>query len=266
MTAKPFAKWVGGKRALLPHLRARVPAQFNRYFEPFVGGGAMFFDMQPPMSQLTDMNAHLIRTYAAVRDDVENVIAQASALAAANCREFYYAARSLDPAELDDAAAAAWFLYVNSAGFNGLWRVNKAGRLNVPYGSKNGAFAVDVDNMRACSAALQNARIAHAHYADAVADARDGDFVYFDPPYVPMSASSSFTAYTADGFHDAEQLRLAATIRALKARGVFVLVSNSGAPRVRELYAGLTIHEVARSGRISCKGDGRAPVKEVIAW
>lgn len=263
---KPFVQWIGGKRALLPHLQAAAPASFKRYFEPFMGGAALFWALRPQCAQLSDANPHLVRTYVAVRDLVEQVIEEFSALASANSKDFYLAARTIDPFALDDASAAAWFLYLNRACFNGLWRVNRAGRFNVPYGTNARPMLVDADNLRACSAALQGVSILHAAFVDAVRDARAGDFVYFDPPYAPLSASASFTAYTAEGFGDAEQTQLRDLALALKARGVHVLLSNSAAPRVLELYQGFGGKFVERSGRVSCKGDGRAAVKEVLAW
>lgn len=271
---KPFFRWVGGKREMLPHLLAQMPAEYGEYFEPFTGGAALFWAARPARAQLSDANPHLVRTYVAVRDDVDAVLNELRALTLADSKEFYLAARTVDPVSLSDAAAAAWFLYLNRACFNGLWRVNKAGRFNVPYGVEGRApreFGVrlsdgNVDNLRACSAALQGVVIGRANYADAVARAQAGDFVYFDPPYVPLTASASFTAYTADGFGDAEQVALRDTALALKARGVHVLLSNSAAPRVLELYAGFGGKFVERSGRVSCKGDGRAAVKEVLAW
>jgi DNA adenine methylase len=260
---KPFIKWVGGKRQILHELRARLPAEFGTYHEPFLGGGALFFDLLPQRAQLSDTNERLVRTYRAVRDRVEDVIARLSACP--HDRGFYYAARDIDVDALDDVGVATWFIYMNKTGFNGLYRVNKRGEYNVPFGDQTNPTICDADNLRACSAALRNALILNLSFEHVASAAKPGAFVYFDPPYVPLSTSSSFTAYTRSGFGPAEQAKLRDAARDMKARGVHVLLSNSSAPEVFELYRdGFEIETVGASRAINCKAEGRGKIAETL--
>jgi DNA adenine methylase len=263
MKPKPFIKWVGGKRQLLPELRARIPAKFGTYHEPFLGGGALFFDLLPERAQLSDTNERLVRTYRAVRDSVEEVIARLSTCP--HDREFYYAARAIDVDSLDDVGVATWFIYMNKTGFNGLYRVNKRGEYNVPFGDQESPTICDADNLRACSKALATAYLFCNAFDDATRGAASGDFVYLDPPYVPLSTSSSFTAYTRGGFGPAEQAKLRDVARDLKARGIHVLLSNSSAPEVFELYRdGFEIETVGATRAINCKAEGRGKIAETL--
>jgi len=259
---RPFLKWAGGKRQLLPELRARMPATFGRYFEPFVGGGALFFDVAPKEATLADVNDRLIRTYRAVRDSVENVIGLLETYPYE--REFFDRMRALDVDSLGDVGVAAWFIYVNRAGFNGLYRVNRAGRFNVPFGRYTNPTICDAPTLRACSEALQGVELRVSDFAALGAVA--GDFVYFDPPYVPLSATSSFTGYASGGFGLDDQRRLRGVARSLAERGVHVLLSNSSSPLVRDLYGGppFVIEEVNATRAINSKTEGRGAVKEVL--
>lgn len=264
MKARPFLKWVGGKRQLLPDLRARMPASYGRYFEPFMGGAALFFDVARIDAVLGDANTRLVRTYRAVRDDVEGVIA---ALEEYDYdREVYEAARRIDVDALPDVGVAAWFIFVNKAGFNGLYRVNRAGRFNVPFGRYTNPTICDAENLRACSAALQGVHLRAGDFVETVLDAKEGDFVYFDPPYVPLSATSSFTGYDAGGFGAEAQVRLRDVAFALLARGVHVLVSNSSSGLVRELYGptAFRVEEVSARRAVNSKADRRGAIKEVL--
>lgn len=262
MTA-PFIKWVGGKRQLLPELRARVPSKFGRYFEPFVGGGALFFDLAPELASLTDMNERLVRTYRGVRDDVNGVIALLSEYP--HEERFYYDLRAVDIDTRSDVEVAARFIYLNKTCFNGLYRENKAGRFNVPFGRYTNPTICDEEALRACSEALKGAHIAVLDFEAAVADAEAGDFVYFDPPYVPLTATSNFTSYTSGGFTQADQLRLRNLALDLKRRGVNVLLSNSSTGAVRELYAdGFVVEEVSARRAVNSKASGRGAVKELL--
>ncbi len=261
--AKPFVKWVGGKRQLLPELRKRLPSSFGTYHEPFVGGGALFFDLAPSSAVLTDSNERLVRTYRAIRDDVESVIGVLTTYP--HDQEFYEKLRSLDPDDADNAIVAAWFVYLNKCGFNGLYRVNKSGVFNVPFGDQKNPTICDADNLRACSAALQGVEIRHEHFANVLSRAKTNDLVYFDPPYVPLSASSNFTAYTSSGFDLSEQVKLRDVARELKRRGVHVLLSNSSAPLVETLYGdGFECSRVDASRAINSDGAKRGKVAEVI--
>jgi DNA adenine methylase len=267
VSARPFVKWVGGKRALVPRLLELAPSKFGTYREPFVGGGAMLFGLLEEHGHgavhLSDANRRLVRTWRAVRDSVEDVIAALSGFE--NTPECYYRARSLDIDACPDAEVAAWFIYLNRIGFNGLYRVNRQNQFNVAFGRYKNPTICDAENLRAVALALRSAVIDCCDFRASMHAAEPGDFLYCDPPYVPLSATSSFTGYTCDGFGDAEQVALRDAALQAKQRGVHVLLSNSSADRVRELYAdGFEVFEAERGGRISCKGDGRGAVRELI--
>ncbi len=262
--ARPLVKWVGGKRQLVPELLAHAPKVFSRYYEPFVGGGALFFALRPVMATLGDMNDRLARTYQAVRDDAEAVIDMLGTYRYESA--LYYQMRAIDIDRRPDVEVAAWFIYLNKCGFNGLYRVNKANRVNVPFGKYTNPTICDAENIRACARALDGVDIRTSDFATTVASARRGDFVYFDPPYVPLSATSSFTAYQAGGFGIEDQRHLRDVARQLASRGVHVLLSNSSAALVRELYADapFVIHEVDATRALNCKADRRGNVKELL--
>jgi len=259
-------KWAGGKRQLLPALRRHVPESFGRYFEPFVGGGALFFALRPKRATLTDVNERLIRTYLGVRDDVESVIDLLRWYQREHGQAFFYRMRELGVDALSNAEVAAWFIYLNKSGFNGLYRVNSKNRFNVPIGRYEKPAICDEATLRDCAAALASVdppRV--ASFEEAVKPAKRGDFVYFDPPYVPLSATSSFTSYSASGFGPAEQERLRDVAHDLKKRGVRVLLSNSSAAPVYRLYEdGFEIVEVDATRSVNSKGSGRGAIKELV--
>jgi len=260
---RPFLKWAGGKRQLLPALLERAPANPPRYFEPFVGGGALFFAMRPRRAVLADVNARLIRTYQGVRDDVEEVIRLLRSYP--HEAKFFYRLRATDIDSAPDAEVAAWFIYLNKTGYNGLYRVNRANRFNVPFGRYASPNICDEPTLRACSEALAGAKLVVADFESAVKDARRGDFVYFDPPYAPLSATSSFTSYTSAGFGLEQQTRLRDTATQLKNRGVRVLLSNSSAPSVRELYAtGFRVVQVSATRSVNSKASARGAIVELL--
>lgn len=271
--AKPFLKWVGGKTQLLPELLARVPATFDTYHEPFLGGGALFWALQAAgrlegkRVHLSDANERLIRTYIAVRDDVDCVIALLEDLGRRHSAETYQRVREMLPEELGDVQCAVWFIYLNRAGFNGLYRVNKAGRFNNPIGRNANrqlrTVVCDAERLISCSLALQGIELG-IHDFD-YARVKKGDFCYLDPPYVPLSATSAFTSYTADGFDSYHQKVLRDRALQWKRAGAHVLLSNSSAPAVYDLYRqDFRIEEVLARRNINAKGTGRGPVKEVL--
>lgn len=260
---RPFLKWAGGKRQLLAALMERAPRNAGGYFEPFVGGGALFFALQPRRAVLADVNERLIRTYRGVRNSVEEVIRQLKGFK--HTSEFFYRFRDVDIDAGTDADVAAWFIYLNRTGFNGLYRVNRNNRFNVPFGRYANPTICDEDTLRACSAALGRAELLVEDFAPVVGAARRGDFVYFDPPYVPLSTTSSFTSYTSQGFGEDEQERLRDTARKLKKRGVRVLLSNSSAPYVRTLYAdGFDVAEVSAMRLVNSKASARGAIVELL--
>jgi DNA adenine methylase len=260
--ARPFIKWVGGKRQLLPSLVAHSPSTFGRYHEPFLGGGALFFHLRPTRAVLSDTNARLIRTWTGIRDQVEDVIALLREYPYE--REFFQAMRATAIDGCTDAEVAAWFIYLNRTGFNGLYRVNRHNVFNVPFGAYTRPLICDPENLRAVSLRLAETELHVEDFARVLDRAEPGDFVYFDPPYVPLTATSSFTSYTADGFSMAEQARLRDTAHQLKLRGVHVLLSNSSAPAVHELYAGFERTPVAATRAINCDASRRGAVMELL--
>jgi DNA adenine methylase len=260
---RPFLKWVGGKRQLLPMLLRRLPTGPARYFEPFLGGGALFFALCPKRAVLADRNERLIRTYRGVRDHVDEVIRLLRNYP--HDAGFYDRLREQDIDAASDAELAAWFIYLNKTGFNGLYRVNRSNRFNVPFGDYANPTLCDEPTLRSCSRALAGADLVHGDFAVTVANAERGDLVYFDPPYVPMSETSSFTSYTSDGFGPEDQIRLRDTARTLLDRGVGVLISNSATPFVRRIYAeGFHLAEVHATRRVNSQATGRGAIAELI--
>ena len=260
---RPFIKWAGGKRQLLPALLERAPASPPHYFEPFIGGGALFFALHPRHAVLADVNERLIRTYKGVRDNVDEVIGLLRGYP--HDAAFFYRLREAAIDGATNAEVAAWFIYLNKTGFNGLYRVNRANRFNVPFGRYANPNICDEPTLRACSTALAGTELLVADFEVAVAKARRGDFVYFDPPYVPLSTTSSFTSYTSGGFGPAEQTRLRDTAKKLKKRGVRVLLSNSSAQSVRDLYAtGFETIEVSATRVVNSKATARGAIVELI--
>jgi DNA adenine methylase len=264
MTARPFLKWVGGKRQILSALLARVPAM-SSYFEAFVGGGALFFALGPKRAFLSDRNERLIRAWKGIQNDVEGVIARLSMHP--YDRDFFGEMRKRDIDQESDTDVAAWLIYLNKACFNGLYRVNRKNIFNVPFGRYENPTICNAELLCACSVALRGVSLKHADFSVVLQHARPGDFVYFDPPYVPLSATSSFTSYTAEGFGQKEQIRLRDTAIELRERGVSVLLSNSSAGFVREIYGEkFTIEEVMASRNVSSKSTTRGKIAELLIY
>lgn len=264
--ARPFLKWAGGKGQLMAQLQPLLPARpVRRYFEPFVGSAALFFALRPEQATLSDVNAELVDCYRAVQTEVGALIA---ALSAHRYEEqVYYRVREQDPGALSLPERAARTIYLNKTGYNGLYRVNRAGRFNVPFGRyTNPGFASreSLENLRACSRALAGVRLLVRDFGEIVRDARKGDLVYFDPPYVPLSDTSDFTAYVPGGFGPREQERLASVVHALSDRGVLVMLSNSDTPAVRDLYARYGIDVVSASRSINSRANKRGKIAEVV--
>jgi DNA adenine methylase len=264
--ARPFLKWAGGKGQLMAQLQPLLPSEpVRRYFEPFVGSAALFFALRPEEATLSDVNAELVDCYRAVQTEVDRVI---EALSAHRYEErAYYRVREQDPRELSKPERAARTIYLNKTGYNGLYRVNRAGRFNVPFGRyTNPGFASreSLANLRACSRTLAGVRLLVRDFGEVERDARAGDLVYFDPPYVPLSDTSDFTAYVPGGFGQREQERLASVVHGLTARRVRVMLSNSDTSVVRELYARYRIDVVSAARSINSRATGRGKIAEVV--
>lgn len=270
--AKPFIKWVGGKTQLLPSILPLFPRKIKTYFEPFIGGGAVYFSLAAEgrfgRAVINDWNADLANVYAVVRSH-PNKLTEALLVIedeySKNPMPMYNMWRSKDPEALTSVLRAARFIFLNKAGFNGLHRVNKAGKFNVPWGHKPTIKTFDEDNIRDCETLLNsNTDILTGDFEDAVKDAGEGDFVYLDPPYAPVSKTSDFASYTENGFGWDEQKRVAKVFRELHARGANVIASNSSAPKLLELYEGFEIREVNAKRNVNSKGSGRGAVKEIV--
>jgi DNA adenine methylase len=293
---RPLLKWAGGKRQLLPELRPFYPLSFRRYFEPFLGSGAVFLDLHNAGRldghevRLSDINADIIGCYRAVRDDVDGVIAALRAHDRAYASAgggHYYAVRdeafnpmrrevhaSGDPAGAYTAALAAMLIFLNRTGFNGLFRLNARGVFNVPHGRNTNPRICDEDNLRGWSRLLSRGgvHLAVSPFEAALERAGGRDFVYLDPPYAPVSGTARFTSYTAGGFDAIAQARLQRAVIQLTARGASILLSNSAAPQIKALYArdrralkaGLQTSTVSARRAINSRASSRGPVREYL--
>jgi len=265
--AKAFLKWVGGKRQLLGEIKRLMPVGFEHYYEPFVGGGAVFFDLQPKNSHLFDINKELIVTYRQVRDNPEELALRVKFLEERHSKSEYYAIRALDrdlnwstASELD---VASRLLYLNKACFNGLYRVNSKGYFNSPIGT--GKPKLNKEGLLEASIALQGVTIAQSSFKDMVSEIQPNSFVYLDPPYAPISSTSNFANYSADGFSLQDQIELVKHVDILTRNDIKVMISNSWCDFTRELYKHLNCHEVKASRVLNSKGSGRGKVSEIIA-
>jgi DNA adenine methylase len=262
---QPFVKWVGGKRALLGELRAHVPPAFGRYFEPFVGGGALFFGLSSRIEHATlvDSNLELALTYQVIKKAPEVFLARLKRQAARHSAEHYYRMRERAPR--DPIATAVRFLYLNKTCFNGLYRVNRSGQFNAPLGRYTHPAIVSEANIRACSNALQKATVLHGDFESIRPLVQRGDLVYFDPPYHPTT-DDSFTAYTANNFTEKDQVRLRDFAVELGRQGVRVMLSNSRTRLIEDLYrrAPFTKHIVCAPRFVNCKPAARGPVQELL--
>lgn len=263
---KPFLKWAGGKSKLLGELIPRMPKQFGRYVEPMLGGGALFFALRPAKSLLLDVNPELINCYRVVQRDVEELIQD---LGHHRYEQRYYYAlrdadRQFDFLSWTAVARASRTIYLNKTCFNGLYRVNSRGNFNVPYGRYTNPTLVAPETLRACSLALKGAALRCSSFEGLPKHLREDDFVYFDPPYVPLSKTSSFATYAKDGFGLDEQVKLRDLCIALDKRGIQFMLSNSYTDTVLELYDRFRIDVIEAPRVISAKGSRRQSVQEVI--
>lgn len=256
----PIVKWAGGKTRLLPELLARMPASYNRYYEPFCGGAALFFALQPERAVLGDANADLIAMYQSVAEDVDGVADKLAHHERKHGPRHYTSTRSWwNAGGLTLTAHAAAFIYLNRTCYNGLWRVNRAGAFNVPIGRYKYPLAGIAERIRAAAPALASAVLRTGDYRATLADIQPGDFAYLDCPY-----DGTFTGYTGHGFSDIDQAELAFEVRKLAERGVQVMLSNADTPRIRALYAGMHIDTVRCPRAINSNASKRGAVNEVI--
>jgi DNA adenine methylase len=268
MIAKPIVKWAGGKTRLLPELVARVPPRMRTYAEPFAGGAALFFaiagspDHRFERAVLCDRNEELVACYRAVRDDLAGLV---EALAGyRHDQELFYQTRDRDTRQMSDAERGARLIFLNRTCYNGLWRVNAAGRFNVPFGRYKNPRILDEPGLRAASRALASVELLVGDFEQVTSRCGQDDFVYLDPPYVPLSKTAAFTAYASAGFGSRDQERLAHELARLRASGAHAMLSNHDTPETRELYKDFTVERVLAPRAINCDGAKRQPAAELI--
>jgi len=263
---RPFVKWVGGKGQLIPELTKRLPCTFARYYEPFIGGGALFFHLQPEQAFLSDINDELINVYNVVKCNVEALLKELS-------RHVYEASYFYNIREADRrpnykqwsaVRKASRFIYLNKTCYNGLYRVNSKGYFNAPFGDYRNPKICDPENLRLCSEALQHTEVSCSSYHVVDERTRPGDFVYFDPPYAPLTATSNFTNYSKGGFRKEDQEELRNVCSRLDKKGVKWMLSNSSTPLILDLYREYNVETISASRAINSKGSLRGKVKEVI--
>ena len=267
---QPFTKWTGGKRQLLGELRSYMPETYGRYFEPFVGGGALFFDLAPEQAVINDFNEELINAYRQIKNNPAELINLLIKHKENNSKDYYLELRSADRdgriSRMTGVERAARILYMLRVDFNGLYRVNSKNQFNVPYGRYKNPKIVDVDLLYQISEYLNenDIEILQTDFAEAIKDAQTGDFVDFDPPYIPLNETSSFTSYTHEGFSYEEQVRLRDTFKELTERGVYAMLSNSSNPLVEELYKDFNIYFVEAQRTNGAKSSSRGKISEII--
>ena len=263
MTVKPILKWAGGKTQMLSELLPRVPENYGKYIEPFFGGGALFFALQPKEAIIADSNPEIINVYKQVAEHTEEVIHKLSIYE--NTEECFYRIRGQDWARIDMIEAAARTIYLNKTCFNGLYRVNRHGQFNTPFGRYKNPKICDTDSIRAAAEVLRSAIIVCGDYNDVLERyAESGDFVFLDPPYVPVSAYADFKRYTKEQFREEDHRRLAEQVEKLRQRGCYVIETNSSAPLVHKLYSTYRIDVIQTKRAISSKADTRTGEDVII--
>ncbi|GGA96437.1 DNA adenine methylase [Macrococcus hajekii] len=269
---KPVLKWVGGKRQLLDEINQLIPKNIGTYIEPFVGGGAVLFDLQPDKAIINDFNKELMNVYQVIKDHPNELIDELKVHKANNDSEYFYKIRSMDRevsyGYLNNIIKASRIIYLNKTCYNGLYRVNQAGFFNTPYGKYKNPDIVNEITIKAISNYFNNnnIKLLHGDYKAALSDVSKGDFVYFDPPYVPISTSSSFTGYTEGGFNLEHQKELKEVCDNLNAKGVKFLLSNSDSDFIHDLYSGYNIKIIKAKRAINSKADLRGDVNEVLVY
>ncbi len=271
----PVLKWVGGKRQLISDIEPLIPKRISTYVEPFVGGGAVLFHLQPKKAIINDYNQELMNVYQVIKDKPNELIEVLKEHKELNSEDYFYEVRSLDRSEdferLSNVKKAGRIIYLNKTCYNGLFRVNRAGFFNTPYGRYKNPSIVDEVTIKAVSNYFNSANIKFltGDYKEALKRLRRGAFVYFDPPYMPISASSSFTGYTEHGFDYEKQVELRDECLKLHNRGVRFLQSNSYSPEILELYSDQKVFniEIVQAKRsINSQADKRGEISEVLIY
>jgi len=262
----PIVKWAGGKRQLLADLKNNMPQIFNKYFEPFLGGGALFFNMRPEKAYIGDINPELINLYQVIKSNVYELIDDLKKHK--NTEEYFYEIRTVDRIEKykkwSNIKKASRFIYLNKTCFNGLYRVNSKGEFNVPFGKYSNPRIVDEINLLNCSKLLQNTEIKCTDFSKVLEYVKKGDFVYFDPPYMPLNSTSNFTSYTKQGFDKTKQIELKELCDELNNLGVYFLLSNSDTDIIKKLYKNYEIKKVFASRAINSNANKRGKITEIL--
>nr|WP_288930143.1 DNA adenine methylase [uncultured Streptococcus sp.] len=267
---QPFTKWTGGKRQLLPVIKKLMPESYNHYYEPFIGGGALFFDLAPKKAVINDYNAELINCYQQIKENPNELIELLKVHKENNSKEYYLELRSVDRDDrinkMPDVQRAARILYMLRVDFNGLYRVNSKNQFNVPYGRYKNPKIVDEELIHAISIYLNSNQIEikAGDFEDALLNVQKEDFIYFDPPYIPLSDTSAFTSYTHEGFSYDDQVRLRDAFKRLSDAGAYVMLSNSSSHLVEELYQEFNIHYVEATRTNGAKSSSRGKISEII--
>jgi len=271
LKGKPFVKWAGGKRQIIDKLKEYIPEEYGTYYEPFVGGGALLFELSPKDAVINDSNKELMNVFNCIKDEEKftKMCSELNRYETSHCEDFYYEVRNMDRdkkkfSRLIDYKRAARTIYLNKACFNGLYRVNSKGEFNVPFGKKIKVNTYEGQNLGIIHAYLNfsNIKMLSVDFEDAVKDAKKGDFIYFDPPY--DSDTDTFNSYTEEGFNKEQQRRLARVYKELSDRGCYVMLSNHNTILVNELYSEFNIHVIEAKRNINSNGKKRGNVKEVI--
>lgn len=266
----PVVHWVGGKRQLLEDIIPLIPKTISTYVEPFVGGGAVIFDIQPKKAIINDFNSELINMYKVIKEKPNELILALEKHERLNSEEYFYEVRALDRnenyGEINDVEKAARIIYLNKTCYNGLFKVNKKGQFNSSYGKRKNPNIVNMLVVLAMSKYLNenDIKIMDGDYKNTLKDLREGTFVYFDPPYMPISSTSSFTSYTKNGFDTKQQIELKEECDKLNSKGVKFLLSNSDHPFIRELYKDYEIITVKARRSINSKGNKRGEINEIL--
>lgn len=271
--ARPFVKWVGGKGRLVSELAKHFPNQYNDYYEPFVGGGAVFFSLNPKTAHINDLNQVLISLYSYIKKDVRSVIIALKDLemeylvlpSIEDKKELYLQKRAeFNNLQNDSFEKAVLLIFLNKTCFNGMYRENSKGGFNVPFGKHEKPTICDESNLVATAGALKHVTVTHSSYEVLTSRAKPGDFIYFDPPYHPLNMTSSFTSYQAGGFSADDQQKLRDEFKRLSDLGCKVMLSNSDAPLINDLYKDFNIYKIYAARAINSKGDGRGKILEVL--
>lgn len=272
-TAQPFLKWVGGKGRLLSQLAEHYPAAYERFFEPFVGGGAVFFSINPKTAHINDTNEVLINAYINIRDNVGRVISELKVIQQEfyvletleeKSEYYYYMREKFNSLATNDFEKTVLLIFLNKTCFNGVYRENSKGGFNVPFGKYVRPTICDEKNLLNVSRALRHAKITATSFEKAVQEAKAGDFIYFDPPYHPLNATSNFTSYHASGFTAKDQEKLRDVFKELADKGCKVMLSNSDTPFIKELYKDFNIHTVYAGRAVNSVGHKRGKITEVV--